>query len=165
MTLRVGGVKPERVGDGRIDSEAEALNVLGGDERVRRIRMVAVPIDEPDRVEHLHRLVRVEARQHLRDRPQVPIDELVQPAIVVDRAAARPPGNEQLEVRNAERVLDVDREQTTRSESSPPAPGHVPLLRLEPRAHGLRTGLARAGPAGRGRSAREPEARASGDQD
>ena len=111
MMLRVGGVKPERVGDGRIDSEAEALNVLGGEERVR-IRMVAVPIDEPDRVEHLHRLVRVEPRQHLRDRPQVPIDELDQPAIVVDRAAARPPGNEQFDVRNAERVLDVDRERT-----------------------------------------------------
>ena len=68
-------------------------------------------VDEPDRVEDLHRVVRVEAREDLGDRAEVAVDELAQPAVVVDRAVARAPGDEQLEVGDAEGVLDVHGEQ------------------------------------------------------
>src|SRR2546423_6526129 len=73
--------------------------------------MAAVVVDEPDRVEHLHRMVGVEAREDLRDRAEVAVDELAQTTVVVDRARARAPGHEELEVRDAERVLDVDGKQ------------------------------------------------------
>src|SRR2546423_10537642 len=73
--------------------------------------MAAVVVDEPDRVEHLHRMVGVQAREDLRDRAEVAIDELAQTTVVVDRARAGAPGDEELEVRDAERVLDVDGEQ------------------------------------------------------
>src|SRR4051812_3802807 len=74
-------------------------------------RRVSVLIHEPDRVEHLHRVVGVKAREELGYRAEVSIDELAQAAVVVDGPGARPPGHEQLEVRDAERVLDVDEEQ------------------------------------------------------
>ena len=73
--------------------------------------MVAVLVDQPDRVEDLHGVVGVEAREDLRDRAEVAVDELAQAAVVVDGARARAPGDEQLEVRHAERVLHVDRQQ------------------------------------------------------
>ena len=67
----------------------------------------AVFVYEPDCVEHLHRLVRVEASEHLRDRVQVPVDELAEPAVVVDRARSRAPRDEQFESGYAEGVLNV----------------------------------------------------------
>ena len=73
--------------------------------------MLALLVDQPDRVEDLHRVVRVEAREDLRDRAEVAVDELAQPAVVVDRAAAGAARDEQLEVRDAEGVLDVHGEQ------------------------------------------------------
>jgi len=72
----------------------------------------AVLVHEPDRVEHLHRVVRVEARNDLRDRGEVAIHELAKTAAVVNRSGTRAPGDEELEVRDAERVLDVDGEET-----------------------------------------------------
>src|SRR4051794_3847732 len=73
--------------------------------------MVAVLVDQPDRVEHLHHVVGVEARKDLRDRAEVAVDELAQTMVVVDRARARAPRDEELEVRDAERVLDVHGEE------------------------------------------------------
>ena len=83
--------------------------------RVRR-RVQAVLVHEPGSVEDLHRLVRVECRDDLRDRAEVPVDELAEPAVVVGRAR-----DEQLEVRGAEGVLGVDREQR-----DPRASRHAP---------------------------------------
>ena len=73
--------------------------------------MVPVLVHQPDGVEHLHRMVGVEAREHLGDRAEVPVDELAEPAAVVHRAGAGAAAHEQLEARDAEGVLDVDREQ------------------------------------------------------
>jgi hypothetical protein len=75
MALGVVGVDPERRGGRRVHPPAAAVDVLGGDERVGR-GVVAVLVDQPDRVEHLHRVVGVEARDDLRDRPEVAVDEL-----------------------------------------------------------------------------------------
>src|SRR5215211_256429 len=110
VALGVVDVDSEGVGDRGIDSEAAGLDVLGRDERVGS-RMVAVAIDEPDRVEHLRRVVSVEARKDLRDRVEIAVHELAEPAIVVDRSSAGAARDEELEVRDAERVLDVYDEQ------------------------------------------------------
>ena len=53
----------------------------------------------------------VEARDDLRDGAEVAVDELAQPAVVVNGAGARATADEELEARDAERVLDVDRQQ------------------------------------------------------
>jgi hypothetical protein len=45
-------------------------------------------VDQPDRVEDLHRVVRVEAGQDLRDRAEVAVEELAQAPVVVDRPVA-----------------------------------------------------------------------------
>src|SRR5437588_6400310 len=73
--------------------------------------MVPLLVDEPDRVEHLHRLVGVEARKDLRDHSEISVDELTQTTVVVNRAGARATCDEELEVRDAEGVLDIDREE------------------------------------------------------
>jgi hypothetical protein len=62
-------------------------------------------------VEHLHRMVGVEAGNDLRDRAEVAIDELAKTAVVIDRARARTSRDKELEVRDAEGVLDVDGQQ------------------------------------------------------
>src|SRR5215207_5188042 len=62
-------------------------------------------------MKHLHRVVGVQAGEDLRDRAEVAVHELAQAAVVVDRAGPRAPGTEELEVRDAERVLDVDGEE------------------------------------------------------
>ena len=110
VALRVVDVDPERLGDRGVHSPAAGLDVLGRDERIGS-GTVALLVDEPDRVEHLHRTVGVEARKDLRDRGEVAVDELAQTPVVVDRARARAPGDEELEARYAERVLDVDGEE------------------------------------------------------
>jgi hypothetical protein len=56
--------------------------------------------------------VGVEARKDLRDCVEVAVDELAQTTVVVDSARARAPSDEELEVRDAECVLDVDGEET-----------------------------------------------------
>jgi len=53
-------------------------------------------------------MVGVEARKDLRDCAEVAVDELAQTTVIVNRTHARAPGDEELEVRDAERVLDVD---------------------------------------------------------
>ena len=73
--------------------------------------MVPLLVDQPDRVEHLHRMVRVEARKDLRDISEISVDELTQTTVVVNRAGAGAPRDEELEVRDAERVLDIDGEE------------------------------------------------------
>ena len=110
VALRVVEVDPEALGNRGVHPPAPALDVLGRYERVGR-GVVAVLVDQPDRVEHLHRVMGVEARNDLRDRSEVAIEELAQATAVVDRARARAAGDEQLEARDAERVLDVDRQQ------------------------------------------------------
>jgi hypothetical protein len=70
--------------------------------------MVALVVHQPDRVEDLHGVMGVEARDDLRERAEVAVDELAQPAAVVHGARARPPGDEELEAGDAEGVLDVD---------------------------------------------------------
>jgi hypothetical protein len=55
--------------------------------------------------------VRVECRDDARDRVEVSVDELTEPTVVVDRPRAAAAGDEELEIRQAERVLDVDREE------------------------------------------------------
>jgi hypothetical protein len=53
-------------------------------------------------------MVGVEARNDLCDCAEVAVDELAQTTVVVDRTRARAPSDEELEVRDAERILDVD---------------------------------------------------------
>jgi hypothetical protein len=72
---RVIGPDSEGLGDGLVHSPTAGLDVVGRDERVR-LRMVALLVDQPDRVEDLHGVVGVEARDDLRDRAEVAIDEL-----------------------------------------------------------------------------------------
>ena len=59
-------------------------------------------------MEDLERLVGVERRHDLRQRAEVAVDELAEPARVVERARAAAAGDEELEAGRAERVLDVD---------------------------------------------------------
>jgi hypothetical protein len=73
--------------------------------------VLALLVDEPDRVEDLHLMVGVEARDDLGDRAEVAVDELAQAAVVVHCAGARPAAHEQLEAGDAEGVLDVDGQQ------------------------------------------------------
>src|SRR5438552_3889234 len=70
--------------------------------------MIASFVDEPDRVEDLNRVVGIETRKDLRNRAEVAVDELAQTTVVVDSARAGAPPHEELEVGDAERVLDVD---------------------------------------------------------
>ena len=62
-------------------------------------------------MEDLERLVRVHGHHGLGDGPEVPIDELAQPPVVVEGSRSRSTGHEQLEPRGAEGVLDVDEQQ------------------------------------------------------
>ena len=110
VTLGVVDVDPEGLGDCGVHSPATGLDVFGRDERIGG-RVVAVLVDEPDRVEHLHRMVGVEARKDLCDCAEVAVDELAQTTVVVDRARAEAPCDEEFEVRDAECVLDVDGEE------------------------------------------------------
>ena len=73
--------------------------------------MAPFVVDEPDGVEDLHRLVRVERRDDLRDCVQVSVEEFAQPPVVVDRARAGASSHEQLEAGDAEGVLDVHGDQ------------------------------------------------------
>ena len=59
-------------------------------------------------MEDLERLVRVERRHDLGQRAEVAVDELAEPARVVERAGAGAAGDEELEAGRAERVLNVD---------------------------------------------------------
>jgi hypothetical protein len=70
--------------------------------------MTPLLVDEEGAVEDLKRLMRVKRRHDLRQRAQVAVDELAEPARVVERGRSRPAGDEQLEAGRAERVLDVD---------------------------------------------------------
>ena len=134
LPLRVVAIESEARAHGRVDAPAARLDVLRRDERVR-LRMVPVGVDEPDRVEDLHRPVRIEAGDDLRDRAEVAVDELAEPPVVVDRARSRPAADEELEARDAERVLDVDGEEADRGSSSVRS-GPNPVL-LDPDAERL----------------------------
>ena len=57
-------------------------------------------------------MVGVEARKDLGDLTEIAIEELTETTVVVDCAGARAPRDEELEVRDAERVLNVDGEET-----------------------------------------------------
>ena len=96
--------------------------------------MIAVLVDEPDRVKDLHRLMGVEARQDLRDVAQIPVDERTQTSVVFNRAAPRAPCDEELEVGDAERVLNVDGEKT---ETEGVVRGRAQLVLVCPRRRGL----------------------------
>ena len=72
--------------------------------------MIAALVDQPDRVENLHRMMGVETRKDLRDLAKVAIEELAQTAVVVNRARPGASRDEELEARDAERVLNVDGE-------------------------------------------------------
>src|SRR5215204_6936827 len=110
VALGVIDVDPEGLGDRGVHSPAASLDVIGRDERIGR-RVIAVLVDEPDRVEHLHRMVGVETGIDLRDCADVAVDELAQTTVVVHSARARAPSDEELKVRDAECVLDVDGEE------------------------------------------------------
>src|SRR5829696_8304553 len=110
VALGVVDVHPEGLGDRGVHSPAAGVDVFGRDERIGR-RVVAVLVEEPDRVEDLHHMVGVEARKDLRDCAEVAVDELAQTTVVVHSARARAPRDEELEVRDAECVLDVDGEE------------------------------------------------------
>src|SRR6185503_9699653 len=73
-----------------------------------RLRMASLLVDQQRRMEDLEWLVGVQRRKRLRDRTEVPVDELAEPARVVERAGTAAAGDEQLEAGRAERVLDVD---------------------------------------------------------
>jgi hypothetical protein len=74
--------------------------------------MAAVRVDQVWRMEDLERPVRVERYDDRAYASDVPVDEIAQPAAVIDCARAGASGDEELEARRAERVLDVDRQQT-----------------------------------------------------
>ena len=73
--------------------------------------MATLVVHEPHGVKDLHRLVGIERRHDLRYRVQVPEEEVAQAAVVVHGARAGTARDEQLEAGDAERVLDVDRDQ------------------------------------------------------
>ena len=110
VALRVVLLEPERLGHAWVDPPPAGLDVRGRDERVG-LRVRAPLIHDPCRMEHLQGVVGVEARNDLRDRAQVAVHELTQAPVVLHRAGARPPGHEELESGDAERVLHVDHEQ------------------------------------------------------
>src|SRR2546421_4960755 len=56
-------------------------------------------------------MVGVEARKDLGDPSEISVDELTQTTVVVNRAGTRATRDEKLEVRDAERVLDIDCEE------------------------------------------------------
>jgi hypothetical protein len=70
--------------------------------------MPTVGIYPEDGVEDLHAGVGVQRRDDLRDAAQVPVEELTQPPVVVDGTATRSTADEQLMLRQAERILTVD---------------------------------------------------------
>ena len=107
VLFRVGRVEPEPLRGGRVDAPTPGFDVLGAHDG-ERLRMAPRLVDEEDAVEDLERLVRVQRRDDLRQRAQVAVDELAEPARVVERGRSRPAGDEQLEAGRAERVLDVD---------------------------------------------------------
>jgi hypothetical protein len=109
VALRIVRVNAERACDGGVHSPAARFHVFDRDER-QGIRMVAVLVDEPDRMKDLHRVVGIQAGEDLRDHAQVAVDELAEAAGVVDRRPSRAPADEQLEVGDTERVLHVDGE-------------------------------------------------------
>ena len=74
--------------------------------------MPTLRVDQKRGVEDLERLVGVERRDDLRQGRQVPVEELAQARVVLERAAARAPGDEELEAGRAERVLHVDEQKT-----------------------------------------------------
>jgi hypothetical protein len=135
VTVRVVGVEPRASRDRRVDLPVPGRHVVRGDERVG-LRVVPLLVDEPERVEDLHRLMGIERRHDLGDRVEVPVDELAETAVVVDRACAGAALDEQLEGGDAERVLDVDGDEAD--------PHRV--LRRRPQAvlRGPQLGLARA---------------------
>ena len=73
--------------------------------------MLAAPVHQPDGVEDLHRPMGVQGRDHPRDRAEVAVEERAQAPIVVDRPGPGAAAHEQLEARDAEGVLHVDRDQ------------------------------------------------------
>src|SRR5512143_1420217 len=95
--------------------------------------MLPAVIRQEDAVKNLDRLVGVEGRTDLGDPVKVAVDEGAQPAIVVDRARPRAPAHVKLVSRDAERVLDVDREEADPEPvggGRPDAPLPGPPLRL-----------------------------------
>jgi hypothetical protein len=107
VPLPVLGVHGDALEGGRVHAPASALDVVGGNERVRGWVSTLV-VDEVPGVEDLHRLVRVHRRDDARDRIEVLIDELAQAPVVVERARAAAPRDEELELGQTEGVLDVD---------------------------------------------------------
>ena len=91
----------------RVETPTAALDVVDGDDGVRR-RRIAFRVHEPQRVEDLRRLVRVERREDLGHGVDVAVEELAEAAVVVDGSSSRAAAHEQFEFRNAERVLHVD---------------------------------------------------------
>ena len=73
--------------------------------------MLAGLVDQERRVEDLERLMAVERRDDLRQRGEVPVQEVAQSPAVVQRPRTGAPGDEELEPRGAERVLNVDEQQ------------------------------------------------------
>ena len=104
------GSMPMLVGGGGVHRQ-RPVSTSSAETSVYGVGVIALVVDEPDGVEDLHRPVRVEARDDLRDRAEVPVHELAEPPVVVDRAGTGAPADEELEARDAERVLDVDGEQ------------------------------------------------------
>jgi hypothetical protein len=107
LTLCVVRLEADALDGVRVDAPPSGLDVLRRDEGVG-IRVPALLVDQPQWVEDLQGSMRVEGRDELADRPEIAIDELAQPAVVVDGPGARATGDEQLEAGDAEGVLDVD---------------------------------------------------------
>jgi hypothetical protein len=110
MGVAVRARKLQKLGGRRVDVPAAGRHVLGRDERVR-VRMALVAVDEERRVEDLEGLVRVHGDDGLRDRREVPVQEVAQAPTVLQRAHARTARDEELEAGRAEGVLQVDRQQ------------------------------------------------------
>ena len=160
MALRVLGIEPEAAGHDLVDAPAARLDVVGGDERVR-LWMLALGIDEPDRVEDLHRLVGVERGDDLRDRVEVAVDELAEAPVVVHGARSRS-GRRRTARRPGCRTCSGRRPRRGRSERRPrpPAGSRAPAPIPRRREPAPRTARARSRPRSPGRNERAPAARA-----
>ncbi len=106
---RVGDRQPRR--HRRVDLPPAGLDVVHGDHGLAAHGGLAVGVQPEQRVEDLHRHVRVQGDDDLADPVGVLVDELTQADAVVDGAPPRRSPDEQLVVGQAEGILAVDEQE------------------------------------------------------
>ena len=94
----------------RVEAPATGGHIFGADHGVGG-RVLSFGVHQEGRVEDLHGQVGVHGGGDVGDAVQVVVDEAAQADVVLHRAAARPPGDEEFEVGQAEGVLHIDEHQ------------------------------------------------------